>query len=662
VTFFLSSLGILAVSGFLILFLGRYRELCARIFTTALIAVSGLVFLSALPFFGTANRADFRIPCPPPFNELSLGLDPLSAFFLLTIACVSLASGVFGCGYLNGQNTKKNPNVHYSFYLFLMVSLFVVVTAKNVFLFLTAWELMTFFAYFLLTFYDEKKSVREAGGLYLIATHCGTFCLMVMFILMGYAAGSMDFDRMALTHYSPLMTGVFFALGLIGFGVKAGFFPLHIWLPYAHPAAPSHISGLFSGIMIKTGIYGLLRIIFILKDIPEWCGPAMLGIGAVSGVLGVLYALGQHEIKRLLAYHSIENIGIIVLGIGMGLLGSAYHQKSIALAGYGGALLHVLNHAIFKCLLFLSAGSVIRSTGTGEIDEMGGLLKYLPFTGHFFLIGSLAICGLPLLNGFVSEWLVYRSFFEGILHLNKWGITLAVTSLVSLALIGGLAAACFAKAFSVIFLGHNRSPRQEAYKENPWMMTCPMAFLAALCVWIGLFPKTLVGFSLTNAQFITALELAPGETGAILQPILSANKVLFLFLVVLGFLTLYRNFLLRRHPRGLSETWSCGYSWPSPRMQYSAASFADPILRLFKSVVHFEVHPARAGHYFPVRLDLFSKVVDVPDRFIFRPIYVILRKFSKWMLKFQSGHIPQYLFYIFIALVALLLWKFPWRA
>lgn len=650
------------LAAFLILLLGRYRKLCAHLFVTTLTAASGLALFSVLPFLSGHNRAEFRIPWPPPFNELSIGLDPLSAFFLLTIACVSLAAGVFGCGYLKEKNTKRNPNVHYFFYLLLEASLFLVVTAKNVFLFLAAWELMTFFAYFLLTFYDEKKFVREAGSLYLIATHCGTFCLMVMFILMGFAAGSMDFDRMALTHYPPVMTGVFFALGLLGFGVKAGFFPIHIWLPYAHPAAPSHISGLFSGIMIKTGIYGLLRMIFILKDIPEWCGPAMLLIGAVSGVLGVLYALGQHEIKRLLAYHSIENIGIIALGIGMGLMGNTYHQKLIALAGYGGALLHVLNHAIFKCLLFLSAGSVIRSTGTGEIDEMGGLLKYLPFTGHFFLIGSLAICGLPLLNGFISEWLVYRSFFEGILHLNKWGITLAVLSLLSLALIGGLAATCFAKAFSVIFLGHNRSHRQEAYKESPWMMTCPMAFLAALCVWIGLFPKAFVGFSLANAQFLTALELVPAETRTLLQPILSANKVLSLFLLVLGFLTLYRNFLARRHPQGLSETWSCGYAWPSPRMQYSASSFAEPVLRLFKSVVHFESCPVRSGQYLPEKLDLSSKVVDVPDRFIFRPIYVVLRKFSKLMLKVQSGHIPQYLFYIFIALVVLLLWKFPWRA
>lgn len=659
--FFLLSLGILTLSGFLVLLLGCFRTLCHWIFVSSLAIACGLILIASIPFLRGEGGSVFCIPWPVPFGEFSVGLDPLSAFFLMTIACVSLASGIYGCGYLQEHHEKRNLGVHYFFYLLLIASLLLVVTAKNAILFLVAWEVMTVCSYFLVTFYDEKRSVREAGYLYLIVTHCGTFCLLAMFALMGNAAGSMDFDQIALTHYTPVLVGIFFALGLTGFGVKAGFFPIHIWLPHAHPAAPSHISALLSGVVIKTGIYGLLRIIFILKDMPSWSGPAVLAIGGVSGILGVLYALGQHEIKRLLAYHSIENIGIISLGIGIGLLGNASHHESIALIGYSGALLHVLNHAVFKSLLFLSAGSVIRSTGTGEIDEMGGLLKFLPFTGHLFLIGSLSICGLPLFNGFVSEWLVYRALFDGAIHFHKSGIILAVMSLASLALIGGLAAVCFAKAFGVIFLGQNRSHRDGVCKENPWIMWGPMAFLAAICVWIGLFPKMIVSFSFTSAYSFIPTKPLPAEIESLLQPISFFTKIFGVFFLVLSVLVLLRTFLIKRYPVRRVGTWACGYAALSPRMQYTASSFAEPVLRLFKTMVCFKVHRSAVPlNDFPGELALSSKVVDMPEHFIFRPILVILRKFSKVLLKLHSGHIPRYLFYILLALVALLLWKFPW--
>lgn len=658
---FLLSLALLAFSAFLVLFLGRFRALCHGIFVVSLASACILILLISVPFPRGTEGLTFRIPWPVPLGEFSLGLDPLSAFFLMTIACVSLASGIYGCGYLQEHHEKRNLGAHYFFYLLLITSILFVVTAKNAILFLVAWEIMTVCSYFLVTFYDEKKSVRDAGYLYLIVTHCGTFCLLVMFALMGNAAGSMDFDQMALTHHAPGLTGVLFALALLGFGVKAGFFPVHIWLPHAHPAAPSHVSAVLSGLVIKTGIYGLLRIIFIINDMPSWSGPVVLAIGGVSGVLGVLYALGQHEIKRLLAYHSIENIGIITLGIGIGLLGNASHHESIALIGYAGALLHVLNHAVFKSLLFLSAGSVIRSTGTGEIDEMGGLLKFLPYTGHLFLIGSLSICGLPLFNGFISEWLVYRALFDGAIHFNIQGIILAVMSLVSLALIGGLAAICFAKAFGVIFLGQNRSHREGTYKENSGMMRGPMMFLAVICVWIGLFPKTIVSFSLASAHFLTAIKPLPAQIESALQPISSFTKVLYVFLVVLGLLVLLKALLAKRYPARSAATWACGYASLAPRMQYTASSFAEPTLRFFKKVVCFKVqHSERPANNFPQELEISSAVVDFSEHFIFRPILVILRKFSTVLLKLQSGHIPQYLFYILLGLVALLLWKFPW--
>jgi hydrogenase-4 component B len=341
-------------------------------------------------------------------------------------------------------------------------------------------------------------------------------------------------------------------------------------------------------------------------------------------------------------------------------VGTTYHQESIALVGYAGALLHVFNHAIFKSLLFLSAGSVIRSTGTGEIDDMGGLLKFLPWTGHLFLIGSLSICGLPLFNGFISEWLVYRALFDGAIYFEESGKILAVLSLVSLALIGGLAAACFTKAFGVIFLGQNRSHEKKVIQENPWTMWGPMAFLAALCVWVGLFPKTIVSFSLASAHFLASIKPIPAEIDIYLQPILFITRVFYVFFLVLILLILIRAFLAGRSSERRAGTWACGYASFSPRMQYTASSFAEPVLRFFKSVTSFKIHVVRSGTYFPKELRLSSKVTDAPEHFIFRPVYVLLKIFSKTLLKLQSGHIPQYLFYILLAVVALLLWKFPW--
>ena len=629
-------------------------------FVASLAASTGLVFFSSLPFLYSNRHSDFHLPWRLPFGELSVGLDPLSAFFLMTVACVALASGIYGVGYLNGHSEKKNLGVHYFFFHFFILSLFLTVSAKNVVLFFTAWELMSVFAYFLITFYDEKKSVTDAGLLYLVVNHCGAFCVLAMFILMGHTAGSLDFDQMALAYYPPALTGILFALGLVGFGVKAGFFPVHFWLPHAHPAAPSHISALLSGLVLKMGIYGLLRVIFIMKDLPLWCGPVVLLLGAVSGVLGVLYALGQHEIKKLLAYHSVENIGIITLGIGIGLVGHAYHQESIALVGYAGALLHVFNHALFKSLLFLSAGSVIRSTGTGDIDRMGGLLKFLPWTGHLFLIGSLSICGLPLFNGFISEWLIYRALFDGAVYFDKLGIIFAVLSMISLALIGGLAVACFTKAFGVIFLGQNRSPDPRVFKENSWTMWGPMAFLGFICVWGGWFPKTMVLFSLGSAQFLTAAGPEQVQIGTLLKPVLSLSKVFGVFFLVLILLTLARTFLAGRASQRRAETWACGYAPSSPRMQTTASSFAKPVLLFFKSVTSFKIHAVRSGNYFPKNLELSSNVTDASEHFIFRPFYVTLRKFSKGTLKLQSGTIPQSLFYILLATVALLIWRFLW--
>lgn len=659
----LYSLAILSVSAFLIILTSRFRKISGSIFLFSLITGSFLGLISAVSVLVSRIPIDYHLNFRMPLGEFYVGVDPLSAFFLLTITVLFLLAGVYGFSYL--KNDKgKNLSVHYALYHLALISLMLVVTAKNAVLFLIAWEMMTLSSYFLITFYDEKEAVRKAGYLYLIAAHTGTFCLWIMFLLMGQhtglpagQAGSMNFDQMALATFPLPLAGVLFILGIIGFGVKTGFIPLHIWLPHAHPVAPSHISAVLSGVMIKMGIYGLMRIIFIIKVFPEWCAVVLLSIGMISGVGGVLYALGQHEIKKLLAYHSIENIGIITLGLGIGLWGQIYHNGLVALIGYAGALLHVFNHAIFKGLLFLSAGSVIHSTHTGEIDQLGGLLKKLPWTGHLFLIGSLSICGLPLFNGFVSEWLVLRALFEGIFHFKMNAVVFSSLAVISLALIGGLAAACFAKAFGAIFLGNSRSIDDTHVEENSLLMCAPMVVLGGICLWIGLFPMTMVSFALGAASTISSFKIPPATEGIIMSPLSVVVIVLVILMTIIAVLILFKRIAMKFLPAEKAPTWGCGYAVPTARMQYTASSFAEPILRIFRNILGFDVKGNKPNGYFPKKEEISSHVIEASEDLFFRPIFQLIQSLSAKFKIIQYGYTQLYLLYIFVFLLILLIWK-----
>lgn len=650
------SLAVLSVSAFLMVLTSRSRKICEGIFLASLVTGCVLGLSAAIRALISRSSTVYQFNFRMPFGEAVIGLDPLSAFFLLTIFVSFLSAGIYACGYLKNSG-KKNLGAHYAFFHLALVSLILVATAKNAVLFLIAWEMMTISSYFLITLNDEKKDVRSSGYLYLIATHSGTFCLWVMFLLMERHTGSMNFDQMALTAFPLPLAGILFLLAVAGFGVKAGFIPLHIWLPHAHPAAPSHISAVLSGVMIKMGIYGLLRILSVIRDFPEWCAGVLLLIGMVSGVGGVLYALGQHEIKKLLAYHSIENIGIITLGMGMGLWGQVVHNEFAAFIGYAGALLHVFNHAVFKGLLFLSAGSVIRSTHTGEIDRLGGLLKYLPWTGHLFLIGSLSICGLPLFNGFISEWLVFRSLFEGVFHLKMHALVFSGAGIISLALIGGLAAACFAKAFGAIFLGNSRQLDTGSVKENSPLMYIPMAVLGGICLWVGLFPTTMVSFALGAASVVSSIPASPGTEEAIIAPLWTALLVLSIVIMVMAILALLKRAAMRSLPAERAPTWGCGYALPTSWMQYTASSFAEPILRIFRNVLGYDVKGGKPKGYFPKEEAVSSHVVEASEDLAFQPLYQFIQFVSTKLKIIQYGYTQLYLLYIFVFLLFLLVWK-----
>src|SRR5208282_206252 len=439
-------------------------------------SASGLV--AALRVLITGDAVSLSGTWHMPGGSLHLEIDVLSAFFLLPVFGLSIVTGLYGRSYLANRGGFASAASWFHLNM-LTAGMALVIAAQDGLLFLLAWEIMALSPFFLVIFDDRKTAVRHAAWTYLAAAHLGTAFLLVLFVLLGSIAGTSDFAAYgaALKDHQALRSSVFL-LALIGFGVKAGIVPAHVWLPEAHPVAPSHASALMSGAMIKVGIYGLVRILTLLGTPEPWWGWLLIGVGASSGVLGVLFALAQHDLKRLLAYHSVENIGIILLGIGIGVLGLARGMPLLAVIGFASGFLHVLNHSIFKGLLFLAAGAVDRAAHSLELEELGGLLKRMPWTGTFFLIGAAAIVGLPPLNGFVSEFLLFYAGFLAVLQPAAAVAVAGLIVIVILGLIGGLAAACFAKAFGIVFLGSPRSAEASEAREVARPMRAAMAVLA----------------------------------------------------------------------------------------------------------------------------------------------------------------------------------------
>lgn len=605
-----------------------------------------------------------RVPWSLPLASFSLEVDPLSAFFLLAVFGLSALAAVYGIGYFHGGHGRSGAWLAFNV---LVASMALVVAARNGVLFLVSWEVMTLASYFLVTMHHEKREARRAGRIYLVATHIGTAFLLVFFLGLAGASPTLDFGATA-----PLGAGAaapaaaflgpsaLFLLAVVGFGTKAGFMPLHMWLPEAHPAAPAHVSAVMSGVMIKMGIYGLLRMLPYLGPPPAWWGWLLIAIGVVSGVLGVLYALAQHELKRLLAYHSIENIGIIACGMGLGLLGVAHGIPFLATLGFTGALLHVLNHAVFKGLLFLGAGSVIHAAGTGEIEHLGGLLRRMPWTGAAFLTGALAISGLPPLNGFVSEFLIYLGSFQAAAA-SPAPIALAGMVLIAgLALIGGLAAACFVKAFGIGFLGEPRSRAAGEARESGALLRVPMAILAIACLAIGLGSPWLLGLLLPAIPYAAAFPapaLAAGfDTAA---PILArVAAVCGLFLLLLLSAAALRRLLLARRGVARAGTWDCGYAAPTVRMQYTASSFAQPILELFAPLLGTRVSSLKPMGLFPSRA---SHATETPDSFRERVVAPVAAEVARRVAPFrriQEGRVQVYVLYIALTLLAVLVYQF----
>ena len=592
----------------------------------------------------------------PPVTNPVIKIDAISVIFLLPIFLIPALGGVYGLTYWKQAEHIHNGQKLRLFYGLVTAALAGVTIAANSILFLVAWEIMALSAFFLITTEDEDRAVSEAGWLYLVATHTATLCLFALFALLRNVTGS--FALVALP--DGLGAGVataMFLLAIIGFGLKAGVMPLHIWLPGAHAMAPSHVSALMSGVLIKIGIYGLVRISSLLPHPPLWWGGLLLVAGTISGVLGVVFAIGQHDLKRLLAYHSVENIGIITMGLGLAMVGRSLHRADCVALGLAGALLHVWNHGLFKSVLFFSAGAVIHATHTREIDRLGGLARAMPRTALCFAIGAVAICGLPPLNGFVSELLIYLGLFRslGIGHETGWaGSAFAPPAL---ALIGALALACFVKAFGAVFLGVARSEPARQAREADANMTGPMLVLVGCCLLIGLAPL-LVAPLFEQGVYAWSPDLATGAVSLVmlapLRWVSVAGLALIVLIAVAGVLLSLR---LRHCGTASSGTWDCGYAAPTARMQYTSSSFAQMLVGCFVWVLRPRVHAPGEQPLFSRATQFRSHVPDIVLDGALRPSFRFGAKITSSFRFLQAGNIHAYLFYIVVFLILLLLWR-----
>jgi hydrogenase-4 component B len=572
--------------------------------------------------------------------------DGLSAWFLVPVFGLPALSAWYGQAYWDEGRHPRSARRIRLWLGILTASMGLVVLSNHAVVFLTGWELTALASWVLINGDENSEETRRAGWLYLAAAHVGTLSLLAGFCLLAGPEMNLGFDAFPARLADPSLVVPVFCLLTAAFGIKAGVIPGHIWLPSAHSAAPSHISAVMSGVVIKIGIYGIFRMLQWVPQPPLWWSGVFLALGSLSGIWGVALALGQHDLKRLLAYHSVENIGIILLGVSVAAAGLSLHQTPLVVLGLSGALLHTWNHALFKSLLFLSAGAVVRACGTREMDRLGGVGKLMPMTALAFTLGAMAICGLPPLNGFISEIFVYLGAFEG-MSVWPW----AGVVVVSMAIIGALALACFTKVVGAVFLGHPRTDRAEPVREAPVSMLWPMAVLAGGCILIGLAPS-LVAPILHGCQVSIApvVLLAPSIGAWPGFPAITALAALALLLLIPML------WLLRRTPRRASVTWDCGYARVSPRIQYTAVSFADGLIRNLRWFLQPQRHRPQIEGIFPQKSRGLVHVTDLFMEKVLTPLAHAGIWASGRMRFLQPGRIQLYLIYMAAALVVSLAW------
>ena len=675
---------LLALAGSALAWLAPRKSLAGQRLATALTVLSmlsglagaGLGLAGEVAALAGRNAAGSGTLSPFPWQAVGdslVGLDALSAFFLVPVFLVGGLGSIYGLGYRPRTKYPGSSRRIETFWGLLMAGMALLVIARHALAFLLGWEAMALSAFFLMGAEDARPETRRASLVYLIATHVGTLTLFATFALWRRVTGSFALFPVAAGSLGAGAMTAIFLLALLGFGLKAGLMPLHFWLPGAHANAASQVSAILSGVVLKMGVYGLLRLLLLLEDPPAAWGGLVLILGCASAILGVAFAIGQHDLKRLLAYHSVENIGIIFMGLGVAMLGRSSGNAALLVLGLSGCLLHVWNHSLFKSLLFLGAGSVLHGAHTREIDRLGGLGKRMPYTAAGFLVGAVAISGLPPLNGFVSELLVYLGLFGG-LAMHGTGYVLSAMAAPVLATTGALALACFVKVYGTAFLGLPRSGAAERAHEAPPSMLVPMAVLAAACAFIGLAPGLVAPvLDAVVASWAGPVPLAgPGGasgfgTGAgaalprlaSLAPLGTIGAVSLALTGAIALLAIVSRLLAKSRP--VPGTWDCGYAAPTARMQYSASSFARSIVGLFAWALHpRERKPCIEGD-FPQSSEMESQVDDpILDRRIV-PAFHGFEKASLWFHRFQQGLTQSYILAILVATLILLSTLVPYR-
>jgi len=647
-------------------------------FIAAVASLTGIIAGAVTVGNGVINR--LVLPAGLPNLPFHLRLDPLSGFFLVVIGLLGLFVSIYSMGYVKGFLGRRSITPLVIFYCLFMAGMFMVVLADDAFFFLVSWEVMAASSYFLVMFEDENIENRRAAFLYLVIAHVGAIAILLSFGVMAGLAADFEsfkgytFDAMREAKFPQVWASVAFLLAFFGFAAKAGVVPLHVWLPEAHPVAPSNISALMSGVMLKTAIYGIIRVVFDLIHVfPWWWGAIVLILGLISAVMGVLYALMQHDLKRLLAYHSVENVGIIMIGIGLAMIFVSFKLPLLAALALTAGLYHTLNHAMFKGLLFMGAGAVLHATHKRNMEEMGGLIHKMPWTSALFLIGCISISALPPFNGFVSEWLTFQAFLLTPALPNALLKLLIPLGAALLALAAALAAACFVKAFGVTFLGHWRGHHNPSVKEVDWFMRLAMILTALTCLLLGVLPTIVIEWMDVLPEQLVGerIAISAGEFGWLwLTPVTHerasySGAIIFIWIaafVVLAYVLLH----IRRTAINRVPIWDCGFEKLNNRMQYTATSFSMPIRRIFGFLFNIKEDVSvkrpslqgltpilyRAGEEGGLHYRL--RVRDYFWGWIYRPVADVSFRISRGFGRLQQGRIQVYLIYSFITIIVLL--------
>jgi len=634
---------LIALAGMMAGLLAAFRAPRLWLLATLAAAIASLV--AAVWILAAGATWDWQTQLLLGGEKLHLRLDGVSAFFLALLSVVGGACSLYSREYWSDKQHPVSAPSGRAWWNGLFLGMGIVLLSANGLHFLIAWEIFTVCGYFLITLERQNREVRRAGWLYLAASHFGTLFLFAFFALLAARTGSWELGPL---RDQPELAPLFW-LALVGFGLKAGMFPLHIWLPSAHANAPSHVSAVFSGVTIKMGIYGIVRFSGWLPT-PPAAGWTVAALGVISAVLGVAFALGQHDLKRLLAYHSVENIGIILIGLGFAMIATGHGHDVWGQLALAGALLHVWNHGLFKGLLFLGAGSVLHATGTREMSRLGGLWRAMPWTAGLFTLGAMAISGLPPLNGFVSEWLVFLGLFDAVsVHgAASWA---AAAAAVLLGLTGALALACFVKVCGVVFLGLPRSDAALRAHECGWQMRLPMLLLGALCAAIGLAPVLFWPAIASAAAAWQPVWLDTAPSAPMIQ--LGAFQLALAALATLAAIGLWHR--VKRNGLERASTWDCGYAAPTARMQYTAGSFAGIITGWFAWILRPQRHAHLSKGNFPAHASFAEHTPETVLEHVIEPAGAVVMRVSTAVRRLQHGRLQAYIFYLLIGLAALAL-------